>query len=249
MFEVIGILVVCWIGFSLLKGFLRAGSTVRSQEYGKEDRRIAVRELNVPEVYYNHLTISNIEAVKSTATKLRDTDGDFTHLSWPRLLSLVVYGEFHKDCEQWQAGNPIPEQLFIRLGITPDVIAKELDRDPRQVIDGACFPLETREEATTDEAIEALIVRCAQRRNTEFRHPNLPYERISDFASAHNGDCEWFPDYAGMRFWVDINGGTYAVYAETIDPRKEGKSGVVVSVRKEEPVSYAGTPEAGGVTH
>ncbi|MBK6648284.1 MAG: hypothetical protein IPG42_00345 [Betaproteobacteria bacterium] len=191
-----------------------------------------MHELDVPEAYYNHLTLGNIEAVKNTATQLRDSDGDLMQVSWPRLISLVVYGEFHKECEQWQAGNPIPEQLFIRLGIKTDVIAKELDRDPQQVIYGACFPSKTKAEVTTDESIEALIVRCAESRNTEFSYPNLPYDKISDFASSHNCDCEWFPAYGGMRFWVDIYGGTYAVNVKTIDALKEGKSGVAISVRK-----------------
>lgn len=134
MFEVIGVVAVCWIGFVLIRGFLRAKSTVRSQEYGKEARHIAVRELRVPQAYYDHVTRGNIEAVKNTALMLRDSEDSFKNCSWPRLLSLVVYGEFHKDCEQWQAGNPLPEQLFVRLGITPDMISKELERDAREVI-------------------------------------------------------------------------------------------------------------------
>lgn len=90
--------------------------------------------------------------------------------------------------------------------------------------------LRTRRELT-DEEIKELILRCAEKRNAEFNFPNLRYKRISDFASAHHGDCEWFPNYAGMRFWVDINSGSYAVHVETIDSDSEDKSGVVVSAR------------------
>lgn len=136
MFEVIGIAVVCWIVFVLIRGFFRASSKVRSKEYGTEARHIAVRQLGVPEQYHNHMTTTKIEAIKNTAILLRDSEDEFKRCSWPRLLSLVIYGEFHKDCEQWQLGNPISEQLFIRLRITSEMITKELERNPSEVIYG-----------------------------------------------------------------------------------------------------------------
>ena len=78
-----------------------------------EARNIALRELNVPDAYYSHLTISNIDGVKNAAVLLRDTNNDFKHVSWPRLLAVVIYGEFHKDCVQWQAGFSLPETYCI----------------------------------------------------------------------------------------------------------------------------------------
>lgn len=134
MLEFIGIVVVCWIGFSIIKGIFRASSTVRSQEFGKEARHIATRELKVPDSYYSHLTINNIEAIKNSALILQNQEDAFRHCSWPRLLALVVYGEFHKDCQQWKLGNPITDQLFSRLGITNDQVVRELDRDASAVI-------------------------------------------------------------------------------------------------------------------
>ena len=231
MLEVIGFFIVCWIGFSLLKGFFKGVSTVRSQEYGMEARNIALRELNVPDAFYSHLTISNIDGVKNAAVLLRDTNNDFKHVSWPRLLAVVIYGEFHKDCVQWQAGNPIPQQLFIQLRIMPNIIAEELERDARQVMYW-CIQAGEDYSKASDEDIKHLILRCAEASSTDFNYPNLPYERISDFAFAHECGLECFPSYSGMRFWTNINDATYAVYVDTIDPSKENSSGVIVSACK-----------------
>jgi hypothetical protein len=136
MFEFIGIVVSCWIAFVILRGFFRATSTGRSKEYGKEVRHIAITDLLVPERYHRHITINKIDAVKQTALLMRDTNEDFQECSWPRLLALVIYGEYHQDCQQWQQGNPIAQQLFDRIGITPEMIGEELERNPSDVIYG-----------------------------------------------------------------------------------------------------------------
>lgn len=134
MFELIGIVVVCWIGFKVLRGFFRGASTVRGQEYGKEARHIATRDLEVPDSYYNYIVTNKIEALKNAADMLRERDDDFKGCSWPRVLALVIYGEFHQDCEQWKYGNPITEQLFIRIRITHEMINNELNRNVKDVI-------------------------------------------------------------------------------------------------------------------
>lgn len=134
MFEFIGIAVVCWVAFLIINGVVRGASTVRSQEFGKEARHIATKDLQVPGSYYNHLTINKMESIKNSAILLRDGDDGFKRCSWPRLLALVIYGEFHQDCEQWRLGNPIKEQLFLTLGISSETIAHELNRDARSVI-------------------------------------------------------------------------------------------------------------------
>lgn len=46
-------------------------------------------------------------------------------------------GEFHQDCEQWQYGNPITEQLFTSIGVTHESIAKELSRDAEEIVYGS----------------------------------------------------------------------------------------------------------------
>ena len=241
MLEIIGFIAVCWVAYKLLKGFSRASATVRSQEHGREARDFAVRELDVPEPYFNNLVVSNIEAVKHTAAALRDGDQEFKGVSWPKLLALVIYGEFHKDCVQWKAGNPIPDQLFTRLGITPDVIAKELDRDPRAMIYGSVRHEQSSvtKESMSDNAIESLIVWAAQKRGKDVTCPHLRYDRFCEYVDSKECGGEWFPNYAGMRTWVDIDGSSYSVCVETIDAAKEDASGIVLSVRKEQVTSEA----------
>lgn len=108
-----------------------------NQEFGKEARHIAEKELGVPSSYYNHMVLNNMAGVKETAVHLRDNDNDFRNSSWPRLLALVIYGEFHQDCEQWHYGIPIAEQLFTSIGVAPEIIAIELRRDAREVLYGS----------------------------------------------------------------------------------------------------------------
>lgn len=134
MFEIIGIIVVCWIVFKILKALISATSTVRSKEFGKEARHIATNTLKVPESYYNYMIINKMDLIKRTAEILPTHDEGFKNTSWPRLLALTIYGEFHQDCDQWQRGNPIKDQIFTSIGITPDMIASELSRDPTAVI-------------------------------------------------------------------------------------------------------------------
>lgn len=134
MLEIIGIIVVSWIAFSVLKGFLRAKSIARGQEYGKEARRIALIELKVPQSYYTYLVTTQMESIRMSADVLPEHDAAFKNSSWPRRLALIIYGEFHKDCEQWRYGNPVTEQLFISIGITNEEIANELDRNPSEIL-------------------------------------------------------------------------------------------------------------------
>lgn len=134
MFEVIGVLVVIWIGYSILKGVFRGMSKSRSQEFGMEARRICTTELGVPNSYYNYMVVNKIDAVKNSALSLRDNDEEFKRTSWPRLLALVIYAEYHQDCEQWRYGNPLKEQLFQSIGISSQEISEELEKDARSVI-------------------------------------------------------------------------------------------------------------------
>jgi len=137
MFELIGIIVVCWFGYLILRAIFRTFIVGRSQEFGKEARRISIIELGVPSSYYNHMVTNNMDVIKNTALELRDNHDDFKGCSWPRLLALVIYYEYHQDCEQWQYGNPIREQLFITIGISPQEVSEELKRDAEDVIYGS----------------------------------------------------------------------------------------------------------------
>lgn len=231
VFEIIGIIVVCWIGFNILKVFFKVSSTVRSQEYEKETHHIVINELNTPDVYYSYLTTTNINGVKKAAKLLRNTNDEFKHISWSRLLAIVIYGEFHKDCTQWHLGNPTSQQLFYSLGVLPNIILKELERDGRQVMLWCARAGQDYGNAS-DNSIKDLILRCEESRDTHFHYPSLCYERMSDFIEKNRFSCEWFPNYKGMRFeyYDNSDDNSFLVYVEPIDSLKEDKSGVILCV-------------------
>lgn len=81
-----------------------------------------------------------------------------------------------------------------------------------------------------DGAVALLILELAQQ-NEEAELPSLRYGRISDFASRHKLDAEWYPDYQGMRFWVCINQREFAVDVTNLDASKEDDSGVRISAK------------------
>ena len=91
--------------------------------------------------------------------------------------------------------------------------------------------LKPREALSANEAISALILRSAKQGGVEISVPKLRYESIFDFADSHEGkgSIEWFPNYSGMRFWIQIGDLAYFVEVETIDPAKKDDSGVVIS--------------------
>lgn len=134
MFEFIGIVVVAWIGFAVLRGVFRASSTVRSQEYGKEAKYIAINELGVPLKYYHHAVINDMDRVKEAALVLKEQSENHKDFSWPRLLAWTIYAGFRNDCEQYQRGNPISQQKLEDMMISPDQIFGELNRDPSDLL-------------------------------------------------------------------------------------------------------------------
>jgi hypothetical protein len=83
----------------------------------------------------------------------------------------------------------------------------------------------------TDNGIKKLIETCSRSGSLETSLPWLRYARISNFAINHECSAEWFPDYDGMRFWVEINNLEYFVRVRTIDSQKGDKSGVSISVK------------------
>lgn len=134
MFELIGILVVAWVGFIVVRNLLRGFSTVRSQEIGEMALHCATRDLEVPEAYYRHECRQHMEAIKQGALLLRGSKGGhFKKVRWPRLLALVVYDKYHRDCHKFEDGDPWIIAHFIELGLTSEDVDAELDRDPKEV--------------------------------------------------------------------------------------------------------------------
>lgn len=134
MFEFIGIAVVAWVAFSIVRGILRAKKGSASTEYGLEARRIATQELFVPSQYYNYVTTNHMDDLKQQALVLRDNSSEFKRTSWPRLLALSVFTWFHRDCSKFHNDDPSRVQLFRQLQIEPSVIATTLMQDLTQVL-------------------------------------------------------------------------------------------------------------------
>lgn len=134
MFEFIGIVVVLWIVYSILKGVFRGASRSRSREFGAEARYIATKSLMVPESYFNYKTINDIEGLKDLALNLREIKYKGRGPSWPRLLAFAVYIEFQHDCMRWRKGSPVIEKLFSMLNVDEALITEVLDRDPEEVL-------------------------------------------------------------------------------------------------------------------
>jgi hypothetical protein len=134
MFEFIGIVVVLWIVYIIIKALFTGKSMARGKKFGKEARYIAINELNVPVEYYNSAVINDIEEVKKAALQLKEQSDDHKNFSWPRLLAWTIYGSFRHTCEQYQLGNPVSQSELENLSISSDVIFKELDRNPSDLL-------------------------------------------------------------------------------------------------------------------
>lgn len=132
MFEFIGIAVVVWVIFSIIRGVIRAKGSRTSKEYGLEARRIATNELGVPTSFYNFITLNHMENVKETALMLREKE-DTKNTSWPRLLALSIYAFFYLDCKEFLNDNKTKQKLLFDLKITPEVIAEIASQDPAEI--------------------------------------------------------------------------------------------------------------------
>jgi len=141
MLEFIGFVVVAIFVFGIIRGVIRAVLRVKGQELnrdiGREVREISTAELRVPTSYHNHIVLHRMAAARNSAQYLQENDPDFETVPWPRLLALIIYGEFRQECEQYYLGNPQSQQMLSRLSVSDHEISSELDRDPQQVIYGA----------------------------------------------------------------------------------------------------------------
>ena len=136
-FEFIGVVFVLWIAFLFLRGILRAMTRGRSAEFGTEARYIAVVEIEVPERYYKYMVSAKMDAIRATEDKISRIE-KYKKTSWPRKLALVIYSEFHQDCEQSEGGNPMEKNLLEqRLRIPSHIIALEVNRNASEVLVGA----------------------------------------------------------------------------------------------------------------
>lgn len=134
MFEFIGMVVVAWIIYMLIKAFFHGNSTVRSHELGTEARYIAVKELGVPEAYYNYSVTTSMDKVKNGAIEMKELRESHKNFSWPRLIAWTIYGGFRFECERYQNGNQISKNRLDQLGIPPHIIVSTLLMEPEDFL-------------------------------------------------------------------------------------------------------------------
>lgn len=132
MFEFIGIAVVCWFAFTIARGIYRAKRGSASKEYGLETRRIATQDLEVPDTFYNFITVNHMQQVKEAALMLKEKPG-CERTSWPRLMAVCIYAFFYLDCKEYADGNPQKKELFERLNINPVLPFKIALQDPDEI--------------------------------------------------------------------------------------------------------------------
>lgn len=84
-----------------------------------------------------------------------------------------------------------------------------------------------------DAELKELMVEIANSGSSNCKLPNLHYGKIGDFADKYSNGTEWFPDYRGMRFWIDIDESEYAVYVDNLYPSRKDAGSVAISVKLE----------------
>lgn len=52
---------------------------------------------------------------------------------------------------------------------------------------------------------------------------------IGRFVEKYSNGTEWFSNYEGLRFWVDVGDSEYAGYIENLEPRRKGAGPVAIS--------------------
>lgn len=120
------IIIVLLLGF----GYFKAKNQMRSAEFGKEARHIALNELGVPPSYFMYLVQNDIENVKKAAMQLKETNAYFNSLSYPRLLAWAIYGGFRYDCHYVVNEHDMNAAMRLRnAGVTIDEIHEEMEED------------------------------------------------------------------------------------------------------------------------
>lgn len=83
----------------------------------------------------------------------------------------------------------------------------------------------------SEEIIKGLIIQSAKANTVACKCSNLHYVKISDLAEKFSNGTEWFANYEGMRFWINIGELEYAVYVKTLNPCEADTSGVSISAK------------------
>lgn len=181
MFEFIGMLVVLWVGFVLVRAVYRACSTVSSQDHGVEAKRIAVFELGVPHEYFLFQVQFYMDEVKAAAMGLKDCGGGYSKCSWPRLMAVSIYMNFHMDCLRINQSGSNWDLSLGKLGINPEIIDKEVSRDAREVVFNATRAVSAPAGSVgLDEFVQMEKRRVRLEERIERRSQELAWEKESE---------------------------------------------------------------------
>ena len=83
----------------------------------------------------------------------------------------------------------------------------------------------------TDEYIKEIILAAANGNESAVEYPNLTCSRVDKFADKYTHGAEWYSDYRGMRFWMNIDNSEYVIHVRTIEPGRKSNSGVSISAK------------------
>lgn len=92
----------------------------------------------------------------------------------------------------------------------------------------------------SDSEIMDLIVKQSEANCSDTNFPKFRYGDILYFATKHSNGTEWFENFRGMHFWVDIGEYEYYVYVSNLSPAKESDGGISMSVKLEGPAQRIG---------
>lgn len=83
----------------------------------------------------------------------------------------------------------------------------------------------------THSEIKGLIIQMIRSGRSSCSFPRFRYGDISDFADKYSNGTEWFENYKGMNFWVDIEDSEFEIYVNNLSPSKKDDGGVSITVR------------------
>lgn len=86
-----------------------------------------------------------------------------------------------------------------------------------------------RANPKSDDDIKSLIVRIAASGKSKCKILKLRYGSIDGFVDKYSNGTEYFANYKGLRFWVDIGDSEYAVYVENLEPSRKDAGPVAIS--------------------
>lgn len=222
MLEFIGFIALCFIGYKILIVFLRNKNSLNSPKNAVEIRNFATNELEVPSNYFNYITSSKIEEIKHKALYLKENN--FKDSNWQYLMAASIYLFFYEDCKKSEyESNPIIDFLKI----DENIVKKQLESDPYRRIS---YFIESKKDYQfwTDDQITSLIISSAKINNKNISHNSSLYERIERYA---DDNYSYGYQDGSIYFYTDeIDGNTYGVIVEPINPEENQKSPVKLKV-------------------